>query len=111
MKTKSPAPRKTPRAKRSAEEAPTRLQVAVDYPLEEEQVRRDHYAVRISAPDATEAEISINERPWQPCRESAGFRWFDWYPESTGEHRLAARARVGKGRWAKSEIRTCLVVD
>jgi hypothetical protein len=89
----------------------TPLEAAVDYPQEGEFLQAGHYAVRVSAPGATEAQISIDEGPWQACRESSGFFWFDWDPEATGGHRIAAQARVGKGRWVKAEPRSCVVEE
>lgn len=111
MKKKTAPSAKSASSKTSRAAPPAPIEVSVDYPLEGEQVLLGHYAVRATAPAASEVEICINERLWEPCRESLGHYWLDWYPDAPGEHRIAARARVGKGRWAKSEVRNCLIVE
>ena len=86
-----------------------KLQADIEYPLEGERVQPGHYAVRIAAGGATEVEISVADGPWQPCRESVGYHWFDWAPAGSGRSALTARARSGKGRWIKTEVRACQV--
>ena len=38
--------------------------------------------MRATAPGASEVELCVNEGLWQPCRESLGHHWLDWYPEA-----------------------------
>jgi len=83
--------------------------VAIDFPMQGEQVRPGHYAIRLTAPQAAEAQLSICGGDWQSCRESSGHFWCDWHPEHEGTCTLEARARSGKGRWTKSEPRDCVV--
>jgi hypothetical protein len=83
--------------------------VTVDYPIEDELVMPGHYAVRISALPEAEVEVSISGGEWQTARSSMGFFWFDWWPAETGDATVAARARVGKGRWKKAADRHCRV--
>ena len=88
--------------------APTRLEVSVDYPREAEPVSAGHYAIRVSAIGAQEAQVQADGEGWCCCREAVGHFWLDWWPKP-GRRLIEARARVGKGRWAKSAARACLV--
>ena len=85
--------------------------LAIDYPQEGEQVHEGEYSIRISAKPEAEVEISINNGEWQPCRASVGYWWFDWQPVETTRCELVTRARIGKGRWKKSEARSCRIVN
>jgi hypothetical protein len=87
------------------------LDVAIDYPKEEELVLSGHYAVRISATPEAQVEISFNDGEWNGCRTSLGYYWFDWNPAELGETVIKARVRVGAGRWKVSAERFCRVVS
>lgn len=82
----------------------------IDFPREGEQVRPGHYAVRIAAGGARRVEVAINGGEWQACRSSVGYFWYDWRPEEPGRQELVARARSGKGRARKAEVRSCRIV-
>jgi hypothetical protein len=106
----NPKSRRAPaRAAATATAPKTRLEVMIDFPQEGDVVRPGHYAVRVGAAGAGQVQFRVGEGPWQECRESVGYWWFDWAPES-GPTRLSARARVGKGRWASASERACVVV-
>lgn len=95
MAKKIAAPRKT------AAKAPAKkpgLKVVIDYPAEREIVRPGHYAVRLTAAGATQAQVRFDGDAWSDCRDSYGHFWYDWAPQS-GRVRIEARARAGKGRW------------
>ena len=83
--------------------------VNVDYPRPSEKVLKGHYAVRVHAPWANQAQISFNGTSWSDCRNDVGFFWYDWYPERPGLQKIYARARNGAGAWTKAETRECEV--
>jgi hypothetical protein len=83
------------RSKKSTpESAPT-----IDYPTENEQIFPGHYAIRVSS--SGPVEVSINEGPWEVCREANGYFWFDWWPEKSGKFKIAVRIA---GKEAKKPI-------
>lgn len=88
----------------------TQPEVSVDYPQEGEKIMPGHYAVRVSAVPGAQVEISVDGGPDQPCRPSVGYYWFDWSPTQPGRVTFSARYRIGKGRWKKSEPRSCTVI-
>ncbi len=104
---KSKNPALTPEAKKSKGKAPS--WVSVDYPRPDEKIKKGHYAVRIHAPWAAQAQIAIGGVSWKECRSDVGFFWYDWYPEHSGSHVINARARNGAGAWTKAETRECEV--
>lgn len=88
----------------------TSMGVSVDYPAEGEKIIPGSYTIRISSLATPALEVSINGEPWQICRESLGYWWFDWWPMDSGEHKIVARAQTGKAKWKKSSERTCVVI-
>jgi len=107
MAKKKPAPK----VRRAAAKAPAkpRLAAAIDYPQEGELVSPGHYSIRLTAAGAGEAQVRFGDGPWIDCRESIGHFWYDWAADR-GAFVLAARARIGKGRWALSAARVVRVV-
>lgn len=94
--------KKTPSPKKTAAKAPTKkeaLKVLIDHPAEHEIVMPGHYAIRLTAAGATQAQVRFDGDEWSDCREAAGHFWYDWAPQA-GRVRLEARARTGKGRWS-----------
>ena len=83
--------------------------VNIDYPRPSEKVKKGHYAIRVHAPWATQAQVSTSGALWQNCRSDVGFFWFDWNPAKSGPQKINARARNGAGTWTKAEIRDCEV--
>jgi len=68
------------------------VKASIDYPQEEETITSPHYTFRIKAPlNAEKVEICIDGAPWQLCRYSSGFWWFDWSDYGSGEHEIVAR--------------------
>ncbi len=92
----------------SAESASTAF-VTVDYPQDGEIVTSSQYAMRVSTSASEGVEISIDGKAWQPCRESAGFWWYDWSGYGAGPHAVLARITVGK-RASKSKARSFTVL-
>jgi hypothetical protein len=95
MVKKTVAPRKTA-AKTPAKKAG--LKVVIDYPTSQEVVRPGHYAIRLTAAGATQAQVRFDGDEWSDCRDSFGHFWYDWAPQS-GRVRIEVRARAGRGRW------------
>lgn len=83
----------------------------IDFPREGEQVRPGHYTVRIAADGAKRVELSISGGEWQACRSSVGYFWYDWRPQAPGRQELVARARSGRGRARKSDVRSCRIIE
>lgn len=78
--------------------APAELPVCVDYPQQDEGVASRDYTFRIGvAGDASKVEVSIDRGPWLPCRQAAGYWWYDWAGMTPGVHRLTARALGADG--------------
>lgn len=96
MAKKIAAPRKTA-AKAPAKKAA--LKVVIDHPVAHEIVMPGHYAIRLTAHGATQAQVRFDGEEWSDCRDSYGHFWYDWAPQS-GQVRIEARARAGKGRWS-----------
>lgn len=107
VKTKPAAPKKTPKAAAPKKAA---LSVAIDYPQEGEAVRAGHYSIRVTADGASSAQVRVDGGDWADCREAVGHFWLDWMC-GTGESRLEARARSGKGRWTAAPARSVAVAD
>ncbi|MBN1621641.1 MAG: hypothetical protein JW871_03520 [Endomicrobiales bacterium] len=80
------------------------IYVIIDHPKQGEVVSGQHYAVRIGASDKGMVEISINDTEWQPCRQSAGYWWFDWSQPNPGNNKIIARLKNEKGRTLKKSI-------
>ena len=85
--------------------------VLIDFPLDGEKIKQGHYAVRLSAPGAIEVEVSINKTGWQACRLSAGYFWFDFWPEPHEIYQISARARFRGVEWVHADDRYCDVVE
>ena len=88
--------------KPSAKAPALEVRPTIDFPKQNEKIASRHYGMRVTAPAADEADVSINQGPWQPCRESVGHWWFDWTGFDAGEHEVIVRARMKGGRWLVS---------
>lgn len=89
---------------KSAASAAKEPQPALDYPKRNEKITSQHYTFRISVPaPARNVEVSINEGPWQPCRNSVGYWWYDWSQYRPGAYKAIARALVDGGKKVTSE--------
>ena len=83
--------------------------VLIDYPKNLENITARNYSVRIAATTATGLDISIDDQPWQGCRHSVGYWWFDWTNFTPGTHQLVARIRMPNGEYLVSKRRRCKV--
>lgn len=80
--------------------------IALDYPQDGARISRPHYAFRIGTLGEIEnVEISLDNCAWQPCRESAGYWWYEWSGYAEGLHQVVSRARTKDGRVLTSEVR------
>ena len=108
------APVSAPKVKKpalpKAEKTPAAY-VVIDHPAEGEIVSGLAYVMRIGASAGGHVEVSINNGDWAPCRNSAGYWWFDWGYFKPGPHTITARIVDGKGKiLKKSAVRKCTVV-
>ena len=84
----------------------SRPAVRVECPGEGDVIARPFYTFKIAAmPGADRVEVSIDQGGWLPCREALGFWWHDWSGFDKGEHKLAARSRMGDGLSTNSASR------
>ena len=84
--------------------------VGIDYPKSLETITSRHYSVRIGGSDCNGMDISINDQPWQPCRNCSGYWWYDWNNFAPGTYQLVARMHVKTGGYLISKRRRCKVV-
>ena len=76
----------------------------LDHPQQGERITAPHYTFRVGTSGEIErVEISINKGPWQPCRNSAGYWWYDWSGYTDGRYQAVARARAKNNQVFTSE--------
>lgn len=68
--------------------------VKIDYPKDREPVTYPQYTIRVDALKAEKAYISIDDGPWQECRMTDGYFWYDWSNFLPGWHEIRAKAVV-----------------
>lgn len=70
---------------------PGEICAMLDYPQQGEKITAPHYTFRIgTVGDIARVEISLNDGPWQACRNAAGYWWYDWSvrsPKTTANNR------------------------
>lgn len=99
------AKKKAPAAPKAKKAAVSKLEpvfdpncfVVIDHPIDAEVVTGLHYAIRIGASDNGAVEIAFDGTEWQPCRQAAGYWWFDWGYFAPGVHTINARLRDADG--------------
>ena len=79
----------------------------IDYPQEKERLRAPVYVIRLGVGGAQQVELSIDSGPWENCRLTSGYWWFDWSGIQPGKHTLTARMRTADGRRFRTPSRTC----
>ena len=96
--------------KTSAKTVAVGIRPEIDYPKAGETITSREYTFRVGAPEtAEEVGVSIDQGPWQTCRNAAGYWWYDWSGYDTGAHEIIARSRAKKGRWLVSAVRKLVV--
>jgi len=83
--------------------------IVIDYPKNMETITARHYTIRIGASNCLNADISIDDQPWTPCRYSVGYWWYDWNNIQPGNHQIVARLNKGNGQYLISKRRRCKV--
>jgi hypothetical protein len=79
----------------------------IDHPQQNERLRGPVYVIRLGVGGADSVEIAIDQAPWQKCRQTSGYWWFDWSAIAPGKHTLVARMKTADSRWYKTPPRTC----
>lgn len=87
----------------------TQEYIVIDYPKNLETITSNHYTIRIGSTNTDRVEISIDDNPWQNCRHSVGYWWYDWNNISKGTHQIVARMHLGNGNYLVSKRRRCKV--
>jgi len=80
------------------------VRAVLDHPQQGEKITAPRYTFRIGAVGAIErVEISLNEGPWQPCRHSVGYWWYDWADYAAGRYNAVVKAQTKDGQSFTSE--------
>ena len=79
----------------------------IDYPQANERLLAPVYAIRLGVGGAEWVEMAIDNGPWQTCRLTSGYWWFDWANIAPGKHTLVARMRTPDGKWYRTPPRPC----
>ena len=67
----------------------------LDHPQQGERITAPHYTFRVgTSGDIARVEISINKGPWQPCRNSVGYWWYDWSGYTGGRYQAVVKAQT-----------------
>ncbi len=78
---------------------PGEICAVLDYPQQGEKITVPHYTFRVGTiGDIARVEISLNDGPWQACRNAAGYWWYDWSGYTGGRYQLAVRAQTKDNR-------------
>lgn len=76
----------------------------LDHPLQGEKITAPQYTFRVGTiGDIELVVISINNGPWQPCRNAEGYWWYDWAGYKSGKYQAEAKAQTKDGRIFTSE--------
>lgn len=90
---------------------PSAVCAVLDHPQQGEKITAPRYTFRVgTAGDIAWVEISINEGPWQACRNAVGYWWYDWADYPAGRYQAAVRAQTKEGQVLTSEPRNFQVV-
>jgi len=72
--------------------------VVIEYPSSGETLWSDRYTLRIAAEVDGYVEAAMDGGPWQACRASDGYWWFDWSGYKPGRHEAAVRLTAADGK-------------
>lgn len=84
--------------------------VEIDYPTNMETITSRYYGIRIGTGPCDRVDISIDDQPWQTCRHSVGYWWYDWTNYTPGTHQMVARMYTKTGEYLISKRRRCKVL-
>jgi len=91
--------RKTAARKTVNTENTAGVSAVMDHPQQGEIITAPQYTFRIGTLGNIElVDISINQGPWQPCRNAAGYWWYDWEGYKTGRYQAEAKAQTRDGQ-------------
>ena len=94
MKTKKTAAKKSAAVKKAVK-TKAKKTVIIDYPSNNEVVCCGHYSFRLGTPHGADwVKVSVNNGPWQDCREANGYWWHDWWNFDTGSFAVEALALI-----------------
>ena len=83
---------------------PAEVRAVLDHPQQGEKITSPQYTFRVGTlGDIELVAISINNGPWQPCRNAAGYWWYDWAGYKGGLYHAEAKAQTKDGRFFTSE--------
>ena len=88
-------------------QTPVAPYIWIDHPENHERLSGPTYVIRLGVGGAEAVELSIDKRPWLPCRLNSGYWWFDWAAIAPGKHQLVARMKAVDGRWFRTPSRSC----
>ena len=75
------------------------VSAVLDHPQQGEKITAPQYTFRIGTlGDIELVAISINQGPWQPCRNAAGYWWYDWAGYTVGRYQAEVKAQTKDGR-------------
>ena len=84
--------------------------VTMDYPQAKEIITSPHYTFRFDpSPETESVEVSIDDGPWQACRKSGQYFWFDWTGFASGHHAIVARGVLADGGTEETRPRVARV--
>lgn len=83
----------------------TVAKLCLDFPRRHEKVSSTSYAFRVGSNVDGPVEISIDDGPWQQCRPSVGYWWYDWHTDTQGKHNAVARVTQGCGTVTRTTMR------
>ncbi|MFA5141170.1 MAG: hypothetical protein WC728_18265 [Elusimicrobiota bacterium] len=72
--------------------------ILLNYPKLNEKITSSDYSFRIESRIGGAVEISIDDGPWQHCRDAAGYWWYDWRVGTPGKHKAVARVMTTEGQ-------------
>lgn len=90
---------------------PVEARAVLDHPQQGEKITAPQYTFRIGTiGDIELVAISINNGPWQPCRNAAGYWWYDWTGYIGGRYQAEAKAHTKDGQVVTTGQRNFQVV-
>lgn len=83
---------------------PAEVRAVLDHPQQGEKITAPQYTFRIGAVGDIElVAVSIDQGPWQPCRNASGYWWYDWSGYTGGKHQAEVKAQTKDDRFFTSE--------
>ncbi len=94
------------RAKSTEKSEKVARRLDFDYPQRRDVILSKEYTFRLGAQAQLKGvEISVDEGPWEPCRQAVGYWWYDWAGYAPGDHQAVARGITPEGKWVSTPPR------